>query len=271
MHLLPILLIFSHFATLNAFPNIWVSKPKASVDPNLVVYDDTFVTIHPIDPNNSEQIARTEDSLGKICGSEHVKSQQAADGHVSWIVTLSDRETIRLLPEHPWLQLDESARKTLVRFSKRHTKRSELDRRDDPFYNVVAKDYNNDEETKATRAFLNTKVTNPNQKILEFNYPGTNHIIGWGNVQLSDAAKGEVEAYQGVTAPLGADAPVEDDRAIANNVPRAARADQRKGLFRKSRTAYKDVAKRAAILKRAVTWTKQANAGWDLVMVSQPK
>lgn len=272
MQLLSILLISTHFATLNAFPNIWGSEPKASTNLDSMTSGDTFVIIHPIDPSNSEQISRTEDSLGKICGSEHVKSQQAKDGHVSWVVTLSDRETINLLPEHPWLQLDETAKRTLVTHSKRHTKRSDLDRRDDAYYNIVAKDYNDDAQTKATREFLNTKLTDPNQKILEFNYPGTDHIIGWGHVQLSDAAKGEVEKYEGVTAPLGEEVTVEDDRVAINNEPKAAPVQQRKepigGMIR---TAYNGVTKRVALLKRAVTWKKQVNAGWDLVMVSQPK
>ena len=98
-----------------------------------------------------------------------------------------------------------------MEFSRRHEKRSALTPRDDHYYNIVAKDYNNDEETKATREFLNTKVTDPSQQIYEFNLPGTSHIIGWGNVQLSDAAKGEVEAYQGVTAPLGENGLIEED------------------------------------------------------------
>jgi hypothetical protein len=183
---------------------------------------------------------------------------------------LSDRETIRLLPEHPWLKLDSSAKATLVKFSKRHEKRSDLSPRDDLYYNIVAKDYNNDAETKAIREFLNTKLTDPNQEITEFKYPGTSHVIGWGNVQLSDTAKAEVGAYEGVKG-IVEDMPVEYDRAVTSNKPPASHSFRGSKLSRMVRAAYNGVAKHAAFVKRAVTWVKQQNAGWDLVMVSQPK
>ena len=275
MHLQPILLIAVHFANLHAFPNFWVSELKApsTLDPSI----KTFVIVHPIDPNDSGTIEQTVPSLEKICGSEHVETLRSVggDGDVSWKVTLSDRETLRYLAEHPWLRHDQSVKRALIEFSRRHEKRSALTPRDDHPYNVVAKDYNNDEETKATREFLNTKVTGPSQQIYEFHLPGTSHIIGWGNVQLSDAAKGEVEAYQGVTAPLGENDLIEEDRAVESTYGSERRAtktlpnNKASGMIH---TGYSSIAKRAAsIFKRAVTWTKQETAGWGLVMVSQPK
>jgi hypothetical protein len=271
MHLLSVLLITAHFATLHAFPNFWGSESKTSSTLNSPTYDNAFVVLHPIDTNDSETIARTETSLGLICGSEHVESLQATGGDVSWKVTLTDRESLLLLAEHPWLKPDQSLKKTLVEFSRRHEKRSVLTPRDDPYYNVVAKDFNNDEETKATKEFLTTKITDPSQQILEFNLPGTSHIIGWGHVQLSDAAKGEVEAYQGVTAPLGTNDLIEEDRAVTYDKREPNQAQQKSKLSDMVHTAYSGVVKRVPFIKRAVTWTKQQAAPWELVMVSRPK
>ena len=101
MHLLSILLIAVHFATLHALPNFWASESKAPSTSDPSNYDETFVIVHPIDPNDSETIERMVTSLGKICGSEHVENLRSVGGDVSWKVTLSDRETLRYLAEHP--------------------------------------------------------------------------------------------------------------------------------------------------------------------------
>jgi hypothetical protein len=211
MHLSFLFLFAVHAATLHAFPNVWASESNAPSTSNAPDSGTTFLIVHPLDPNDTETIEKTVPNLERICGSEHLETLRSVDGNVSWKVTLSDRKTLRYLAEHPWLKPDKSIGKTLEEFSRRHEKRSELIPRDDEYYNIVAKDYNNDEETKATREFLNTKVTDPSKKFKEFSLPGTSHIIGWGNVQLSEAAKQEVEAYQGVKG-LGVDGLVEEDR-----------------------------------------------------------
>lgn len=247
------------------------SGSSAAINADLLNLGPNIIIVRPIDPTNSEQISRAGENLVNICGSEHVRPHQTSDGTPSWLVTLSDRETLQYLPEHPWLQLDDVAKQTFTSFTKRHAKRAELSPRDDLFYNIAAKDYNNDEETKATREFLNGKLTNPDQEIIEFTYPGTSHVLGWGHVQLSEAAKKELEEYAGIVSPLGEDGPVDDERAVSDNglnAPRIARASRLSGMVQSSYMAY---TKRAALLKRAVTWTKQAPASWDLNMVSQPK
>jgi hypothetical protein len=159
MHLLLIFAAF--FATLHAFPNFWVSESKAPSTLDFSNNVKTFVIVHPIDDNDSNTVEKIVASLGLICGSEHVESLRSPSGDVSWKITLSDRETLHYLAEHPNLRRDRSLRRTLEEFSRRHEKRSALTPRDDHYYNVAAKDYNNDEETRATREFLNTKITNP--------------------------------------------------------------------------------------------------------------
>jgi hypothetical protein len=273
MHLLLIFAAF--FATLRAFPNFWVSESKAPLTLDSMNNVKTFIIVHPIDPKDSNTMEKTVTSLGLICGSEHVESLRSPSGDVSWKIILSDRETLHYLAEHPDLMWDRSLRKTLEDFSRRHEKRSDLTPRDDPYYIVAPTDYTNNEETRATREFLNTKVTNPSDTIYEYTLPGDNLIAGWGHVQLSDAAKKEVEAYPGVIAPLGDNDLIEYDRVVMSTHSSEHQStetpSERKvsGMIHKS---YDDVSRRAtSLFKRAVTWTKQQAAGWDLVMVSQPK
>lgn len=88
---------------------------------------------------------------------------------------------------------------------------------------------------------------------------------------MREAAKSELEAYAGIVSPLGEDGPVDDERAVSDSgleIPRNARASRLSGMIHSS---YMAVTSRLAIFKRAITWTKQAPASWDLNMVSQPK
>lgn len=174
-------------------------------------HDHNYIIVYPKDPNDSKTVKETLATLGKVCGSEHKETLRSAAGEVSWKVTLSDRETFRLLGEHPGLRYDLSVRRRIIEFSRRHEKRSDLAPRDDPTYKIVAKDPYNDEETKATREFINTKVTDGAPKIYEFSLATKPHVIGWGNVQLSEAAKKEVEAHYGVKPPLSDNHLIEED------------------------------------------------------------
>ncbi|KAH9873852.1 hypothetical protein IAQ61_004479 [Plenodomus lingam] len=215
------LLLISANVVVNAFPNIWGSGSSAAVEADIPNLGPNVIIVRPIDPTNSEQISKAGENLRNICGSEHVRAHQTSDGTPSWLVTLSDRETLQYLP--------------------------------------------------ATRDFINTKLTNPDQEIIEFTYPGTSHVLGWGHVQLREAAKSELEAYAGIVSPLGEDGPVDDERAVSDSgleIPRNARASRLSGMIHSS---YMAVTSRLAIFKRAITWTKQAPASWDLNMVSQPK
>jgi hypothetical protein len=232
-----------------------------------------IVTLHPIDLEDSKQIARTSNALDIIYGSEHVTKHQAADGRVSWVVTLTDREHISLLPDHSWLNIDPATNKTLIEFSTQSTRRTILSSRDgDPFYDIRANDHTDDEETKATREFLKMKTSAPNQKFMEFHLPGTTHTIGWGSVQLSDAAKAEVEAYMGrEDRPLQLQGPTYEDRAIVSDATQITTEHEKFALVKTIRTAFNTLVRHASLAKRAITWTKQRNAGWDLVMVSKPK
>jgi hypothetical protein len=153
----------------------------------------TLITVHPLKPDDPKCIIEAEILLRKVCHHHNVKRSETSTGEVSWIVTLTDRELLPILYESPWFELELNARKTLRRFIRRH----EGDPDADPYYTIHAKDYKNETETKATEAFLRTKVTNPNQPLHAFKYPFTNLICSWSNVQLSDATKEDVEAYTG--------------------------------------------------------------------------
>jgi hypothetical protein len=153
----------------------------------------TPITIHPLKPDDSEYITEAEIFLRKVCHRQNVKRSETSMGEVAWIVTLTDRELLPILYESPWFELELTAKKTLRRF----IRRNEDDPNADPYYTIHAKDYKNDVETKATEAFLRTKVTDPNQPLHASTYPFSYLIFSWCNVQLSDAAKEEVEAYMG--------------------------------------------------------------------------
>lgn len=108
----------------NAFPNIWGSGSSAAVEADIPNLGPNVIIVRPIDPTNSEQISKAGENLRNICGSEHVRAHQTSDGTPSWLVTLSDRETLQYLPEHPWLQLDEISKETFSAFSRRRSKRA---------------------------------------------------------------------------------------------------------------------------------------------------
>jgi hypothetical protein len=153
--------------------------------------ENTLITVHPLRPNDPECITQAEIFLRKVCHRDNVKRSEATNGEVSWTVTLTDREVLPILYESPWFELDFSTKMALRKF----IRRNEEDHDAEPFYTIHAKNYKNDAETKATREFLKTKVTNSTRSLRESKYPGTNHIYSWDEVQLSDAAKEEVEAY----------------------------------------------------------------------------
>jgi asparagine N-glycosylation enzyme membrane subunit Stt3 len=92
-----------------------------------------------------------------------------------------------------------SHRETDSNEEERRWKRSHRVQRDEPKrYIILAKDYTNDEETKKTRDFLNSKMSDQNVYVYEFTKLNTSHIQAWGGMTFTDAAKAEVEAYSGV-------------------------------------------------------------------------
>ncbi|KAF2176957.1 hypothetical protein K469DRAFT_697599 [Zopfia rhizophila CBS 207.26] len=172
---------------------------------------DTFYTVYPTDPSNADQVANTEKFLQNLYGKEDVIENRNADGLVSWRITLKDGDTTDQLEAHQGLRVVEPEDRPKGVIAK--AKRSELARRDDPIYIALASDPDNDEQTKATREFLNSKVTDPNKFIIELHKPGTNKILAWGQLSLNDAAKAEVEGHEGIKAPLGEDGDMDNERA----------------------------------------------------------
>jgi hypothetical protein len=126
---------------------------------------------------------------------------------VSWIVTLTDRELLPFLYEAPWFELDLTTKKTLRKYLWLNEENPDADM----YYDMCANDDLKDEEIKA---FLETRITNPAQDSVEFQLP-SGCVLGWGNVQLSEMAKEEVEAYLSrPKLPLAAQWPTYDDTNI---------------------------------------------------------
>ena len=79
------------------------------------------------------------------------------------------------------------------------------------YYDLCA---NNDLNKEETKAFLKTRITDAAQDFVEFRLP-SGRVLGWGNVQWSERAKEEVEAYLGrPKLPLAARWPTYDDTKI---------------------------------------------------------
>lgn len=177
--------------------------------------EKTDITLHPMDPNNSEQVARTEEFLRFVCGPDNVNQRNEPECF-SWVVSLShtNLESIHEILENPWLRIYEIAKDHLKETARRLWHAEHCSDRcrcdDDIYYIITAKDYRNDEETKTTQGFFTTRMSDPNQKFTVFHHPGTNHIIGWGHIQFSATALDEVATYPGVKS-WGYDGPVYDD------------------------------------------------------------
>jgi hypothetical protein len=214
--------------------------------------------VYPTDPSNREELKKTEKFLRDTYGGEDVIQNRNSDGLVSWRIILKDGDTTDQLEGHEGLRMVEPEDRQKGFTPKRKSKRSELIRRDDPLYIALAKDPNNNEETKATREFLDTKISNPDRKITELKLG--DQIKAWANIELNDVAKAEVEAYAGISGPLSRDEPARHDLVV--------RKRERPGFLE---NLHSGIGKRFNQLKRAVTWKKQEGAAKDLVLLSQPK
>lgn len=260
-----ILWLCANFAPLYASPNIWGSSSEAPVSPDALSPGDTSVVVRPINPGDSQLVSQTYDLLGKNCGSENIRSQQDENGSVSWTVTLSDSKSTRHLMRAPGLLIGDSAKKSVMAFAKRQEPSGR-----DTSYNIVVMDRNNTDQTAATSEFLKKIRSNQDDTFLEFRNPTTKLIFGWGNIELNDEAKKEVEANPGVKAvapnpQLQNDlAPVIEDAAHVTFKKKSAHS----AIHTKSELAVK---RGETLVERDSTWVKQKDAGWPLVMLSQPK
>ncbi|KAF2176958.1 subtilisin-like protein, partial [Zopfia rhizophila CBS 207.26] len=256
-----ILLFYAEMVLSNPSPDIWARGVETLSNLNLLASRDTSLTVYPTEPQNTGQLLEIHKFLKGLYGEERVKFNPQ-DGSLSWSISLHNGDTSDALQGHPGLRLGEETEES---------KRSEVVKRDDPYYIAIAANPDDDEQTKATREFLNSKVKNPNQEIIELHKPGTDHVMAWGNLQLTSDAKAAVEGYEGIKAPLGDDSEVTDERAVTTDEYLDVRTAPRSDEFWFSRRASKSVEKRASPVKRAVTYTKQEGAPAHLVMISQPK
>lgn len=140
----------------------------------------------------------------------------------------------------------------------RNVEHLRLTRRDVPKYIAVAADQNKDDQTKKTREFLDSKVAD---KTIIITMKDGDHIQAWGQLALTDDAKAEVEKYFGVKKTLYNDGLHKTGVMVTPKKSRSQALETR------------DVSdqEHAPSSKRAESWTKQTNAGDDLVIVSTPK
>ncbi|KAF2647256.1 subtilisin-like protein [Lophiostoma macrostomum CBS 122681] len=191
---------------------------------------------------------------------KNVVQHRDADGHLYWRVCwdggnptndLHATEGIGIVLPESWPE-----------DKRRSWKRSNQIQRNEPKrYSILAKDSTNDEETKQTRDFLNSKMSDASVYVWEYHTPGTSHIEGWSGMPFTDTARAEVEAYSGVERVSEA-ATGEEDRILP---PRNERQQPTKGRARRNGGSQKTND------KRSLSWDKQENAGRNLVMISQPQ
>jgi hypothetical protein len=261
MHFLFILFVYAGMVLSNPTPNIWARGYETLLNLNPLASRDTSLTVYPTDPQNAGQLLETHKFLKGLYGEEHVEFNPQ-EGSLSWSISLQNGDTTDALQGHLGLRLDKETPES---------KRSAVVKRDNSYYIAIAANPEDDEQTKATREFLKSKVTNSNQKIYELHKPGTDHVMAWGNLQFTSDAKAAVEGYEGIKAPLGDDSEVTDERAVTTDEYLDLRTAPRSDEFGFSQRASKSVEKRSSPVKRAVTYTKQADAPAPLVVISQPK
>jgi hypothetical protein len=127
--------------------------------------------------------------LYDLCGEKNIKTEIDKDGFLSWTVVFKEGHTINEV-NHPGIRLEKP----------------------DPsffpvppdirLYLATPVDRSNEEECRKTLEFLKSKVEDADS-IMEVRMD--KDVVGWGKLQLSTAAKAEVEAYEGV-ALMGDDA-----------------------------------------------------------------
>jgi hypothetical protein len=221
-------------------------------------FRDTLLTVYPTDSQDPDQLLEAHDFLQGLYGENHVEFDPE---ELVWKISLQNDATTDALKEYPLVSLDKETAQAKYSAAGHG----------DPWYIVNAANPEDDEQTKATFEFLKSKAENTDEKIYPFHKPGTDHVMGWGNIQLTSEAKAAVEAYEGIKAPLGEDYVTIPDRAVTRNEHVDLQETARPDEFGLSRRALKSVKKRYTRVKRALTYTKQANAPAHLVMLSQPR
>lgn len=184
--------------------DILARSSEVSSTLNPLASRDTSLTVYPTEPGNTAQLLETNKYLKSIYGEEYVKFNPQ-DESLSWTISLQNDDKTDALQDYPGLCLTKDTEES---------KRSKIVQRDDSYYIAIAADSDNDEQTKATREFLDSKVQNSTQEIVELHKPGTNHVMAWAYLRLSSDAKAAVEAYEGIKSPLGDDSEVTDEQAV---------------------------------------------------------
>lgn len=201
MPFLSVLLIYTEMVLSSPLTDM-LSRGVESL-PNLDLRDAPFV-VYAADPKNTISLLEVDKFLKDLYGKEHVEFNQA---FFSWSVLLQNGETTNALKGHPGIRLGEDE----------ESKRSDVVKSDDLWYIALAANPDDDEQTKATREFLQSKIKNPGLKITELHVPTTKHVLAWGRLQLTSDAKAAVEGYEGIKA-LGEDSgEPSEDRAVTTN------------------------------------------------------
>ncbi len=115
MWFLSLLLIFINFAVLHASPDVFAREPGPSGERASPTQDGTVI-LCPMNPGNPEQVTQTEIELQQLCGAENVETVQTEDGNTSWILTLSENESLEAMQAIQGLNIDESANHAMDEF-----------------------------------------------------------------------------------------------------------------------------------------------------------
>jgi hypothetical protein len=230
MQFLFILLVYLETVLSSPSSNIWVRGFEATSNLNSLASRDTSLTVYPTEHENTAQLLETNKFLKSLYGEEHVKFN-LQDESLSWTIAIQNDDKTDALQDYPGLRLTKDTEES---------ERSEVVKRDDSYYIAIAANPENDEQTKATRKFLDSKVKNSKQEIVELHKPGTDHVMAWAYLQLSSDAKAAVEAYEGIKSPLGDDSEVTDERAVTTDehidVRTAPRSDELGSSYRAAKS-----------------------------------
>jgi hypothetical protein len=211
----------------------------------------TRYRVTPTDPHNATKIAETERLLKQQYGDTDVQTIPDENNRPTWLIT-SQQDNI----DASLKQIDGVSTVTMdtpATITKREggggPKQSDLAKPPASRWNILA---TTGSDIKKTEAFLRTKIE-PGTNFFEAGLEGYERC--WGNVTLTDAAKAEVEKYEGV-AGMG---PVGELIALIA-IPHAESP---------RRPPSGTVVNKGLTDRDTTQWQKQESPHWSLAMDSQ--
>ena len=279
MRLFPILLIAINFAIIHALCDIPASQPRGVVE-NYSSIPNVEITLYSSNLSDTDQVQATLRALRLDIGGVNAQKTSLKDSGVAWNLSLTSADQIDTIRAQKGVLFDEATNSRLEEFEE--TSKPPQQRGDDNkpiYYSVIPREYKNDSETTETGEFVKSKAQNsdPKKQLIAFTLPVSGHTIGWLRVALDDKAKAELEADPRIQSPISGAGKIGFNRAVTNtNISHDTTVEPPYASNKQKRAswvylAYKNLIKRLSLAKRVPGWYKQANAGFDLVMISQPQ